>query len=145
VAVGEPVWEIWRTRSLDGAIKILERAVLPLSRVPAVDQQQIGQGESLYRFLEERYGFTDSYTEQALEVDTPSTWESEQLGLANRDTVVRVRGVSFASNGVAFDCFEQCYRASEFTFYTAGQTRTRMLGPSELSNWSISPLVQPNT
>ena len=143
VTAGEPVWEIWRTRSLDGAVKILERAVLPLSRVPAVDQGRLERGESLYRFIEDRYGFTDAYTEQALEVDTPSTWESEQLQLADRDTVMRVRGVSFDANGVAFDCFEQCYRASEFTFYTAGQTRTRMLGPSELSNWSISPLVQP--
>jgi len=145
VAQGEPVWEIWRKRSLDGADKILERAVLPLSRVPAVDQERLGRGESLYRFLEERYGFTDDYTEQALEVDTPSTWESEQLGLGKRDKVIRVRGVSFASNGVAFDCFEQSYRATEFTFYTAGQTRTRMLGPSELSNWSVSPLTHPSS
>jgi len=117
--------------------------VLPLSRVPAVDQGCLERGESLYRFIEDHYGFTDEYTEQALEMDTPSTWESEQLGLADRDTVARVRGVSFDSHGVAFDCFEQCYRASEFTFYTAGRTRTRMLGPSELSNWSISPLGQP--
>jgi len=41
--------------------------------------------------------------------------------------------VSFASNGVAFDCFEQSYRATGFTFYTAGQTRTRRLGPSSFS------------
>jgi len=56
---------------------------------------------------------------------------------------VRVRGVSFDADGIAFDCFEQCYRAEKFTFYTAGQTRHRILGPSELSNWSVAPLTAP--
>jgi GntR family transcriptional regulator len=59
------------------------------------------------------------------------------------DHIVRVRGVSFDADGTAFDCFEQCYRASKFTFYTAGQTRHGILGPSALSNWSVSPLTSP--
>ena len=59
------------------------------------------------------------------------------------DPIVRVRGVSFDADGKAFDCFEQCYRATKFTFYTAGQTRHRILGPSELSNWSVAPLSAP--
>jgi GntR family transcriptional regulator len=54
-----------------------------------------------------------------------------------------VRGVSFDADGQAFDCFEQCYRASKFTFYTAGQTRHRILGPSALSNWSVAPFTSP--
>lgn len=102
---GQPVWEIWRRRSIGQTDRILERAVLPLSRVPAIDHERIERGESLYRYTEERYGLTDEYTEQA------------------------------------FDCFEQCYRASKFTFYTAGQTRHRILSPSELSNWSVAPLT----
>ncbi len=145
VEPGQPVWEIWRKRSIDGTDKILERAVLPLSRVPAIDQDRLARGESLYRFLEEQYGFTDVYTEQAFEVDKPSRWEAQQLTLSDRDMVVRVRGVSFDGDGSAFDCFEQCYNATKFTFYTAGQTRHRILGPSELSNWSVAPLTSPTT
>jgi GntR family transcriptional regulator len=145
VEMGQPVWEIWRRRDIDGADRILERAVLPLSRVPAIDQERLERGESLYRFIEERYGVTDDYTEQAFEVDTPSSWEAEQLGLAPGDPIVRVRGVSFDADGTAFDCFEQCYRASKFTFYTAGQTRHRILGPSALSNWAVSPLTSPTS
>lgn len=145
VEAGQPVWDIWRMRSIEGAEgapgRILERAVLPLSRVPAIDQDGLGRGESLYRFIEERYGFTDDYTEQAFEVDTPSSWEAERLELAPGDPIVRIRGVSFDSAGQGFDCFEQCYRATKFTFYTAGQTRHRILGPSELSNWSVAPLA----
>jgi GntR family transcriptional regulator len=142
---GQPVWEIWRKRSIDQTDKILERAVLPLSRVPAIDQDRLARGDSLYRYLEEQYGFTDVYTEQAFEVDTPNQWEAEQLSLSDRDMIVRVRGVSFDGDGSAFDCFEQCYDATKFTFYTAGQTRHRILGPSELSNWSVVPLTRPTT
>lgn len=140
---GQPVWEIWRRREIGGVDRILERAVLPLSRVPAIDQESLARGESLYRYIEARYGLSDEYTEQAFEVDTPSRWESEQLGLSQGDQIVRVRGVSFDGGGQAFDCFDQCYSAAKFTFYTAGQTRHRILGPSDLSNWSVTPLTNP--
>jgi GntR family transcriptional regulator len=148
VDTGQPVWEIWRKRSIEGpdemSDQILERAVLPLSRVPAIDQDGLARGDSLYRFVQERYGLTDEHTEQAFEVDSPNSWEAEQLGLPAKEPVVRIRGVSFDAAGQAFDCFEQCYRATKFTFYTAGQTRHRILGPSELSNWSVSPLANPH-
>jgi len=140
---GQPVWEIWRKRTLGGADNILQRAVLPLRRVPAIDRGLLAEGGSLYRFIEERYDLDDDYTEQAFEVDTPSTWEAEHLAVAADDPIVRVRGVSFDADGIAFDCFEQCYRAEKFTLYTAGQTRHRILGPSELSNWSVAPLTAP--
>ncbi|CAN5263220.1 GntR family transcriptional regulator [soil metagenome] len=143
VDAGQPVWEIWRRREIGGSDRILERAVLPLSRVPAIDHELLARGESLYRFIEAKYGLSDEYTEQAFEVDTPSSWESEQLGLAAGEHVVRVRGVSFDNEGKAFDCFDQCYSATKFTFYTGGQTRHRILGPSELSNWSVTPLTNP--
>ncbi|BBZ75684.1 GntR family transcriptional regulator [Mycolicibacterium anyangense] len=143
VEAGQPVWEIWRKRSLGSADTILERAVLPLSRVPAIDQDQLAAGGSLYRFIEERYHLTDEYTEQAIEVDTPNGWEAGHLGVETSDPIVRVRGVSFDADGKAFDCFEQCYRATKFTFYTAGHTRHRILGPSDLSNWSVAPLSSP--
>jgi len=142
VEPGQPVWEIWRKRSLGSDDCILERAVLPLSRVPAIDQERLAGGESLYRFIQERYNLVDDYTEQAFEVDSPNSWEAQQLQIAPTDPIVRVRGVSFDADGRAFDCFEQCYRATKFTFYTAGQTRHRILGPTELSNWSVASLSQ---
>jgi GntR family transcriptional regulator len=140
---GHPVWEIWRKHSVDNADGILERAVLPLRRVPAIDRALLAEGGSLYRFIEERYGLEDDYTEQALEVDTPSSWEAQHLGIAAGDPIVRVRGVSFDVEGKAFACFERCYCAGKFTFYTAGCTRHRILGPQGLSNWSVVPLSAP--
>jgi hypothetical protein len=141
VEPGQPVWEIWRKRSLGSDDSILERAVLPLSRVPAIDRERLAAGESLYRFIQERYSITDDYTEQAFEVDTPNNWEAKHLRIAPTDPIVRVRGVSFDTEGRAFDCFEQCYRATKFTFYTAGQTRHRILGPAEMANWSVTALT----
>jgi GntR family transcriptional regulator len=140
---GQPVWEIWRKRSIGHTDNLIERAVLPMSRVPAIDRELLTQGGSLYRFIEERYDLREDYTEQAFEVDTPSSWEAQHLGVSGRDAIVRVRGVSFDADGEAFDCFEHCYCASKFTFYTAGQTRHRVLGPSERSNWSVSLLTAP--
>jgi DNA-binding GntR family transcriptional regulator len=77
---GQPVWEIWRKRTLGSADNILERAVLPLRRVPAIDRGLLAEGGSLYRFIEERYDLDGDFTEQAFEVDTPapgrpSSWE----------------------------------------------------------------------
>lgn len=144
VEINQPVWQIWRKRAIGSAADhdtILERAVLPQNRVPAIDQERLAGGESLYRFIEERFGITDTYTEQSIEVDTPTTWEAQHLEITTSDPIVRVRGVSFDADGQAFDCFEQCYPATKFTFYTAGQTQHRILGPSELTNWVVRPLL----
>ena len=111
------MWEIWRKRGIGHTDSLIERAVLPLSRVPAIDRELLTQGGSLYRFIEERYDLREDYTEQAFEVDTPSSWEAQHLGVAGRDAIVRVRGVSFDAEGNAFDCFEQCSCAGKFTFY----------------------------
>jgi len=92
-----------------------------------------------YRFLEERYGFTDDYHRAGPRSGHAEHLESEQLGLGKRrQGHSAVRGVSFASNGVRHSTASSRATAPPITFYTAGQTRTRMLGPSELSNWSVS-------
>lgn len=140
---GQPVWEIWRKRSIGTRDNIVERAVLPLRRVPAIDRRLLAEGGSLCRFIEERYHLTDDYTEQAIEVDTPSSWEADQLGVAATEPIVRVRGVTFDADGEALRCFERCYCASQFTFYAAGPTRHCILGSTEPPNWSVVPLSAP--
>jgi GntR family transcriptional regulator len=140
IAAGQPVWEIIRRRSLGGAPAILEQAVLPLSIVPALDEKELAAGDSLYRLLAERYGLSDDYAEQSLEVDKPAANERDALGLGARDQVVRVRGVSFTATGVAFDCYQQTYRASDFVFYTSGSGSRRLLQPGDIKEWVVLPL-----
>lgn len=137
---GEPVWEICRLRSLGGVPKILEKGVLPLSRVPAVDEGYLNDGGSLYTFLRDRYDLADHYEEQSLEVDRPNSWEREKLTLAVQDTIVRIRGVSFSLDGIAFDSYQQTYLAKEFVFYTSGSGSPQLLKPATNRSWSIAPL-----
>jgi GntR family transcriptional regulator len=140
ISPGEPVWEIVRLRSIGTAPAILEQAVMPLRRIPALDEALLADGGSLYRYLAEQYQLTDDYVEQSLEVDTPDQRERARLGLDRREQVVRIRGVSFDASGVAFDCFQQTYRAREFVFYTAGSNNRQLLAPHDLGEWVVRPL-----
>lgn len=143
IDAGQPVWEICRLRRLGSAPKVLEKAVLPLSIVPALDENRLADGESLYDFLAERYGFTDDFVEQVFEVDHPNSWEREHLRLATKDYVVRIRGVSVNGAGVAFDSFQQTYPAREFLFYVSGSSSPRLMEPDNNGPWSVRPLGSP--
>ena len=139
---GQPVWEVTRLRTIGTSPAILEQAVLPLALVPALDEADLAAGRSLYRFLEQRYGLRDDYVEQALEVDQPTPAERESLALLGRQLVVRVRGVSFDGAGVAFDCYQQTYRARDFVFYTAGTNNARRwLKLDQRGAWDVRPLA----
>lgn len=141
ISASEPVWEVRRLRRVGGSAAILERAVLPLSRVPALDEGYLRVGKSLYTYLNERYGLHDDYVEQAFEVDRPLPEERQVLGLGRGEHVVRIRGVSFAADGSAFDCYAQTYRATEFVFYSAGGTNRQLLQPRKAGDWLVRPLA----
>jgi DNA-binding GntR family transcriptional regulator len=137
---GQPVWEISRLRTLEGAPKILERAVLPLSKAVAIDENYLADGGSLYDFLRDKYDLVDDFVEQSLEVDHPNSWEREHLNLTGHDSVVRVRGVSFGRDGTAFDCYQQTYPAHEFVFYVSGDGSPKLLKSAGDGRWSVKPL-----
>lgn len=140
---GQPVWEICRLRLVGTSPKVLEKAVLPLSLVPSLDGSDLAAGNSLYDFVRDRYGLTDDFVEQAIEVDQPNSWEREHLELSAKATVVRIRGVSVDASGVAFDSFQQTYPAHEFVFYVSGTSRQRLFEPNDNGSWSIRPLGAP--
>ncbi|WP_448955475.1 GntR family transcriptional regulator [Labrys neptuniae] len=137
---GQPVWEVVRRRSVGARPAILEQAILPLSLVPALDEAKLTAGESLYRFLADQYGLRDERTEQFFEVVKPDATESEFLKLTGRDQVVRIRGVSCSAAGVAFDCWRQTYRASDFVFYMAGSGDRQLLQLPATGDWAVRPL-----
>jgi len=140
VSEGSPVWEVTRGRRLGGAPAIVEKAVLPLSLVPALDEKYLAGGGSLYKFLNENYGITDGYEEQYLEVSLPDAQASDWLELAKREMAVTVKGVSFSDDGVPFDCFQQTYPAHKFVFYVSGTDKHRVLSAPQTDNWSVKPL-----
>ena len=126
-------------RRLGNVPKLLEKAVLPLSLVPSLDEERLATGGSLYGFLAERYGFTDDFVEQVFEVDHPNSLEREHLKLTAKDNVVRIRGVSVNAEGTAFDSFQQTYPAREFLFYVSGTSGRRLVEPARTGPWSVRP------
>lgn len=137
---GAPVWEVRRLRLVNGIEAIYERAVLPLSRVPVLDEDYLSAGESLYAYLRNHFGLSDATTEQVIEVGHPRPEERKHLHLKVSDAVVRVRGISFADEGFPYDCYEQTYEASSFIFYVSGSERREVLQSVDLQPWLIEPL-----
>ena len=140
VNAGLPVWEVVRRRLLDGRPVIAETAMLPLQLVPALDKDALARGDSLYAFLADTYGLHDEHEEQFLEVTLPTDLERQRLSLGARDLVVRIRGVSYTTDGTPFDCFQQTYPARQFVFYASGSQNRRLLPHTDLHEWVVEPL-----
>ncbi len=137
---GEPVWEVRRVRHVGATAPILERAVLPIVRVPVLDEAYLSAGKSMYAYLEREYGLTDAMTEQAIQVDHPTKEEQKVLSLRATANVVRIRGISLDAEGRAFDCYEQVYGASNFIFYVENVDRRELLQPAEMGDWLVEPI-----
>jgi DNA-binding GntR family transcriptional regulator len=134
---GARVWHIERLRRMDGRPMVLEEAHVPHALAPDLGRCKAELHDSLYALLASRYGLVDDYEEQYLEVDDASARDRRRLDLAARARIVRLRGVSFTSGDVAFDCFEQVYPAQAFAFYISGKTSRRLLPASELRDWRV--------
>lgn len=137
----EPVWEVRRLRHMGAKASILERAVLPLVRVPVLDETYLRAGKSMYEYLRQEYGLIDAATEQAIQVDRASPEEQAALKLPSRHPdVVRIRGISFNTDGIAFDCYEHAYAATDFIFYLAGADHRELLHPDNTGSWLVEPI-----
>lgn len=137
---GQPVWEVVRRRLMGGAPAIIERAILPLHRVPSLDHAILAAGGSLYSHLADKHGLVDAYEEQYLEVTLPSAEERAWLALPAREQVVAIKGVSFDETGQPFDCFQQVYPARRFAFFFSGSQTRRLLTARNTTGWTVTPL-----
>lgn len=138
---GEPVWDVRRLRTLRANVRILDRAVMPVVKVPAIDEGYLHAGKSLYAFLQKEYGLEDASSEQALEVVTPSPSEARLLKITRADPILRVRGVSFDGSGGAFDCYEQIYQAMGVAFYIGrSEGRPKTIASGLDGDWSVESL-----
>lgn len=137
---GDLVWHVVRLRRIDDRAHVLERSALPVAAVPDLSRDFLDSGGSLYGYLETRYGLHDDFEEQFLHVGTPTALERRVLDLRGRPPVVRLRGVSFATGGTAFDCFEQIYPADAFVFYISGHAPGHLVPSADLEAWSVEPV-----
>ena len=137
---GARVWQLERLRLLVGAPRVIEEALIPQSLAPELGARRSELTGSLYELLGREYGLMDHHEEQYLEVTTAGRRERRLLELPARAKVVRLRGVSFTPEDIAFDCFEQVYPAEEFVFYISGQTARRLFRPADLHDWGATPV-----
>ena len=137
---GDLVWQVERLRRIDGRPGVIEEALIPQRLAPGLDGHREALTGSLYALLGRTYGLLDHHEEQLLEIKPAGRRERKLLGLAGRANVVRLRGVSFTPEDVAFDCFEQIYPADDFVFYISGQTARRLFRPADLSDWGATPV-----
>jgi GntR family transcriptional regulator len=137
IAADVEVWKLTRRRLRDSRPLILETSVIPVRLAPDLDAHEAFLKGSLYQLLADRYGLVDAYEEQLLDVIAPTREERQILRLSTRSQVVRLRGRSLDRRGVVFDCFEQLYPASEFTFALAGTTSRRLVEGSDARDWTV--------
>lgn len=137
---GALVWQVERLRRIDGRPCMIEEALIPQALAADLNAHRDELAGSLYSLLRRAYGLVDHHEEQYLEIATPGRRERRLLDLAPRAKVVRLRGVSFTPDDVAFDCFEQIYPADDFVFYISGQTDRRLFRPADLNDWGALPV-----
>jgi DNA-binding GntR family transcriptional regulator len=137
---GALVWQVERLRHIDGRPCVIEEALIPLALAAGLDKHRGELTGSLYSLLGRVYGLVDHHEEQYLEIAAPGRRERRLLDLPPRARVVRLRGVSFTPDDVAFDCFEQIYPADDFVFYISGQTARRLFRPADLNDWGALPV-----
>ena len=137
----DQVWHLVRLRRIGGRPRVLERTALPVTLIPEVDRDLLAAGGSLYGFLGERYGLTADREEQYLHVANPDADERRLLGLKGQQPVVRLRGLSVTAQGMAFDCFEQVYRASDFVFYISGASAGELHAAGDGLAWGVRPVT----
>jgi DNA-binding GntR family transcriptional regulator len=133
------VWSVVRLRFVEDQPRILERAAIPERLAPALDRAGLAAGGSLYSMLAQRFGLVDDYEEQYLALARPTPDERAALRLDGDRDVIRIRGVTFTADGVAFDAFEQVYPADGFVFYFSGQTSRGLVPASHRDDWSVTP------
>lgn len=136
---GQQVWQVRRVRTIADKASIAERALIPVSLAPDLDQ--VYRGGSLYDTLQLNYGLVDEYEEQILDVVHPEAEVRSLLHLNARSLVVRIQGLSRDKVNVPFDCFEQVYSASEFAFAISGQTERRLQRVGAQRDWTATPVA----
>jgi DNA-binding GntR family transcriptional regulator len=131
------VWRLHRQRLISGQPCILETAHIPVALAPDLDSRRDGLTGSLYSLLHDEYGIEDAAEEQYLALAAPTAAEARLLRLTKRSLVARLRGLSLDASGVAFDCFEQVYAASDFIFCISEGGSRRLVQQPELADWEV--------
>lgn len=111
-----PAFFIRRLRFVDDQPFLISRTYLPMSRIP---DQLLGEdleNQSLYRILEEKYGYELSYSQRALEAVLASREQARLLNINRGDSLILTHSVTYYKSGAPFEYDVGFYRGDRAQF-----------------------------
>ena len=98
IARRAPVYEIKRTRLLDGAPIVFETVIAPASRYPGLDR--LGRlPNALYQLYQHQYGVNVVGADEELRADLASPEDRQRLGLEEGAPILQIRRIALALDG----------------------------------------------
>lgn len=110
----EPILHFERVRLADGVPFVLERIWMPRKICPDLSEADVH--DSVYRVLQDRYGFNVTAAHQALRAVVADETLSVLLAVEVGAPLMRVSGVSFTDDGVAVEVEESFFRSDKMEF-----------------------------
>lgn len=117
IPIGSDVVEIRRLRSADQTPIVLVVTFLPTAQLPDILSKDF-RNDSLYRIIEEDYGYTIERARRTLSARIAGDEEAELLGIKEGDPIQFIETVAYLTDGTPIEYSLAEYRGdkSEFTF-----------------------------
>lgn len=117
IPVGSEVVKLTRLRSVNGTPVVLVVTFLPPAKLPNVVSRDF-ENESLYRMIEEDYGYAIDRATRTLEARLAGEDEAELFGIKEGDPIQFIETIAYLTDGTPIEYSLAEYRGdkSEFTF-----------------------------
>ncbi|WEV44937.1 trehalose operon repressor [Streptococcaceae bacterium ESL0687] len=113
--VGEDVWSILRSRTIDGKTVVLDRDYLICSIIPQMTKE-IAQN-SLYEHLENKLNLDISYAHKEVTIDFLNDFDKKYIDISSDDHhIVNVKSHVYLSNAQIFQYTESHHQVDTFRF-----------------------------
>lgn len=114
IMIGDPVWEVRRTRCANDVPIVCEHVYFPEKLVGSLVEEDLSG--SLYALLESR-GIQFDYADQSLQAILADASLSEQLNIAVGDPLIKMEVIAYMENGTPFNSGSSYYQTSSFKLY----------------------------
>ncbi|WP_159649279.1 GntR family transcriptional regulator [Erysipelothrix aquatica] len=114
IIVGEPVWEVKRTRCANNVPIVFEHVYFPEKLVGILVEDDLSG--SLYALLEAR-GIQFDYADQSLQAILADAQLSKQLNISVGDPLIKMEVIAYMENGTPFNSGSSYYQTSSFKLY----------------------------
>jgi GntR family transcriptional regulator len=115
LAPGAPLFELERLRSMDGVPILLDRARIPLSLAPGIEEADLEE-RSLYSVLEERYRLRPTRAHFTVEAIAADRRTAGLLDLEPGQPLLRCRQQTEDEAGRRIELCEMAYRGDRYRF-----------------------------